>query len=234
MNEELIKNELLQTRGKCIKIGTDGQFAVEITPELISDKHLFKFLSFTNDLNNGLSLIDYDEAIYECNVFCFEDYQDLTSTITMYKTIELFKVSDCVLDEYIEENAVAKATIFKEVEWCDNSKAQLIVLDLLDEQGDVINKELKLLVNFDHAKVDLLNWDVLGSFGENEEVVNGIYNYLSDACCEFEYKWQCDNNKEFNDTDSVFVVNPDWGSCLWASYYKSAEAIISTIQKMND
>lgn len=232
MKKQELQSELLQTRGKCIKLGADGHFALEITPELIFDINLLKFLDFTTDLKKGLQLIDYDEAVNKCNVFCFEDYKDLTSKITFYESFELFKISDCISDEYIEEDLKANATIFKEVDWCERSKAQLVVFELLDEQGDVVHKELKILVDFDYTKVDVYNWDLLGEFGEYEQVVNGIYGYLSEACHDFEYKWQCDNNDDFSEGDSIFEVNTEWGYGLWSSYNSSANHIIYLMKHM--
>lgn len=232
MNEEQMINELLQTQGKCILLGTDGHFALEVSSELINDRNLFKFLSFTTDMQNGLCLVDYDEAINDCNVFCYEDYIALTSKITMYETLEVFKYRHCVLDEYVKQDYVANGTVFKEVDWIEGSKAQLIVFEVLDESGDVVYKELKLLVDSDYTNVDFTGWDLLGEVDSDETFVNGVFSYLSEACYDFEYEWQCDNNDDFSPGDSLFDVNPDWNQSIWNRYYAASCHIIELMKRL--
>ncbi|MBM5281453.1 hypothetical protein HYN36_17220 [Vibrio parahaemolyticus] len=207
MNEEQMINELLQTQGKCILLGTDGHFALEVSSELINDRNLFKFLSFTTDLKNGLCLVDYDEAINDCNVFCYEDYQDLTSKITMYETLELFKGSHCVSYEVYAANGI----IFKEVDWNKDSKAQLIVFEVLDESGDVVYKDLKLLVDFDYTNVDVTEWNLLGEFDSDETFVSGVFSYLSEACYDF---------------------STDWNQRLWNRHYSASCHIVGLMKQL--
>lgn len=232
MNEEQMINELLQTQGKCILLGTDGHFALEVSSELINDRNLFKFLSFTTDMQNGLCLVDYDEAIFDSDVFCYEEYKALTSVITLYETLDLFKVSHYVSDIYIKEDYVANGTIFKEVDWNEHSKAQLIIFEVLDESGDVVYKELKLLVDFDYSNVDVTEWDLLGEFDSDETFFNGVFSYLSEACYDFENEWQCDNNEDFGPDHSIFDVNPDWNQSMWNRHYSASCHIIELMKQL--
>ncbi|HCE1979073.1 TPA: hypothetical protein NGS68_002371 [Vibrio parahaemolyticus] len=232
MNEEQMINELLQTQGKCILLGTDGHFALEVSSELINDRNLFKFLSFTTDIQNGLCLVDYDEAISYCKVFCYEEYKALTSKITLYETLDLFKVSHYVSEIYIKKDYVANGTIFKEVDWNKDSKAQLIIFEVLDESGDVVYKELKLLVDFDYTNVDITEWDLLGVCDSDETFVSGVFSYLSEACYDFEYEWQCDNNDDFSPDDSIFDVNPEWVQRMWNRHYSASCHIVELMKQL--
>lgn len=228
--KEEIKSQLRKSIGQYVQLGLGvDDYALEISTELIEDKNLYKFLQFTCDVDEDLQIIDSCEAV-SCFILYFNDYVNLTSKITFYETLDLYKVSDCVLSHYVDNDYEASATVFKPV-YIRGDKMQLVILEVADENEKLVQKEV-ILLTWSYRTDDEPHYNPLGQYDSDNTIVSGVFQELSNACYTAEYRWQRDNNDDFGESDDILNVNPDWGVNLWAAYSSATRHLQRTIRDL--
>ncbi|ATI44231.1 hypothetical protein CO725_00835 [Vibrio parahaemolyticus] len=225
MEKEKLIKKLTESIGDVISLDMSFLKYVEITSDLISNvETLIELRLFTHSSDNHIVIKKPSEIYSDAEIYSYDDFLLIKNALLEYKKLELFQVSKHVSDEYLEDDYVGSAYVFKKVRQTNGNDSIVFVFEVKDQTGKIVDTFIEIERNYQPTMIDD-EWSVFGEYDHINYIQTGFYHYLSAACYSFERQWQINNNPDYDEDICVSEYNEEWCGELCESYYESIQEL---------